>query len=80
MSGDCSSDVGSSDLAQFRGYYVALEKGYYKEVGLDVNVVSGGGDISETTAVSNGTVDFGVTWLANLIAANAGGMDSCIPY
>lgn len=61
--------------AQFMGYYVALEKGYYKEVGLDVNVVSGGGDISETTAVSNGTVDFGVTWLANLIAANAGGMD-----
>nr|WP_238483687.1 ABC transporter substrate-binding protein [Anaerosporobacter faecicola] len=61
--------------AQFMGYYVALEKGYYKEVGLNVDVVSGGGDISETTAVSNGTVDFGVTWLANLIAANAGGMD-----
>lgn len=61
--------------AQFMGYYVALEKGYYDEVGLEVNVVSGGGDISETTAVSNGTVDFGVTWLANLIAANAGGMD-----
>lgn len=61
--------------AQFMGYYVALEKGFYDEVGLEVNVVSGGGDISETTAVSNGTVDFGVTWLANLIAANAGGMD-----
>jgi NitT/TauT family transport system substrate-binding protein len=61
--------------AQFMGYYVALEKGYYDEVGLEVEVVAGGGDISETTAVNNGTVDFGVTWLANLIAANSGGMD-----
>lgn len=61
--------------AQFMGYYVAKEKGYYDEVGLDVNIVSGGGDISETTAVYNGTVDFGVTWVSNLINANAGGMD-----
>lgn len=61
--------------AQFMGYYVAKEKGYYDEAGLDVNIVSGGGDISETTAVYNGTVDFGVTWVSNLINANAGGMD-----
>lgn len=61
--------------AQFMGYYVALEKGYYKEAGLDVSIVPGGGDIGETTAVKNGTVDFGVTWDSNLIAANAGGMD-----
>lgn len=61
--------------AQFMGYYVALDKGYYDEAGLTVNIVSGGGDIGETTAVNNGTVDFGVTWVSNLIAANAGGMN-----
>jgi len=61
--------------AQFMGYYVALDKGYYEEVGLNVTVVPGGGDISETTAVYTGQVDFGVTWVSNLIAANAGGMD-----
>lgn len=61
--------------AQFMGYYVAKDKGYYDEVGLSVDIVSGGGDISETTAVNNGTVDFGVTWVSNTIAANAGGMD-----
>ncbi|MDO5519382.1 MAG: ABC transporter substrate-binding protein [bacterium] len=61
--------------AQFMGYYVALKLGYYDEVGLKVNIVPGGGDISETTAVNNGTVDFGVTWVSNLIAANAGGMN-----
>jgi NitT/TauT family transport system substrate-binding protein len=60
--------------AQFMGYYVALDKGYYKEAGLNVTIVPGGGDISETTAVNSGQVDFGVTWVSNLIAANAGGM------
>ncbi len=61
--------------AQFMGYYVADALGYYKEVGLTVNIVSGGGDIAETTAVNNGTVDFGVTWETNLASADAGGMD-----
>lgn len=61
--------------AQFMGYYVAAEKGYYKEVGLNVTITPGGGDIGETTAVNSGQVDFGVTWDANLIAANAGGMN-----
>lgn len=61
--------------SQFMGYYVALDKGYYKDNGLNVEIVSGGGDVSETVAVSNGTVDFGVTWVSNLINANAGGME-----
>jgi len=61
--------------AQFMGYYVADALGYYEEVGLTVTIVSGGGDIAETTAVNNGTVDFGVTWETNLASANAGGMD-----
>lgn len=61
--------------AQFMGYYVALDKGYYEDAGLNVKIVPGGGDISETTAVNNGTVDFGVTWVTNLISANAGGMN-----
>ena len=60
---------------QFMGYYVAKAKGYYEEVGLNVDIISGGGDIGETTAVNNGTVDFGVTWVSNLISADAGGMN-----
>lgn len=60
--------------AQFMGYYVAEAKGYYDAVGLDVTIIPGGGEIGETTAVYNGSVDFGVTWASNLIAANAGGM------
>ncbi len=60
--------------AQFMGYYVAKAKGYYDDLGLNVTITPGGGDISETTAVYTGQVDFGVTWVSNLIAANAGGM------
>ncbi|MDC7218759.1 MAG: ABC transporter substrate-binding protein [Spirochaetales bacterium] len=60
--------------AQFMGYYVALDKGYFEEAGLNVSIIPGGGDIGETTAVFTGQVDFGVTWVSNLIAANAGGM------
>ncbi|GHU99065.1 nitrate ABC transporter substrate-binding protein [Clostridia bacterium] len=59
--------------AQFMGYFTAQSKGYYDEVGLKVKIVPGGGDVSETQAVINGSVDIGVTWVSNLIAANAGG-------
>jgi NitT/TauT family transport system substrate-binding protein len=61
--------------AQFMGYYVAKDKGYYDEAGLNVELIPGGGDIGETSAVNSGTVDFGVTWVSNLISANAGGMN-----
>lgn len=84
MASDGQFDVEQSEVsiqlkwlpqAQFMRYYVADALGYYDEVGLTVNIVSGGGDISETTAVNNGTVDFGVTWPTNMAVANAGGMD-----
>ncbi len=84
MASSGSFDVEKSDVsiqlkwlpqAQFMGYYVALDKGYYDEVGLNVSIIPGGGDIGETTAVYTGQVDFGVTWVSNLIAAKAAGMD-----
>lgn len=83
MASDGSFPVEKSDIkiqlkwlpqAQFMGYYVALDKGYFEEAGLNVTIIPGGGDIGETTAVYTGQVDFGVTWVSNLIAANAGGM------
>ncbi|MDC7245137.1 MAG: ABC transporter substrate-binding protein [Sphaerochaetaceae bacterium] len=84
MASEGSFDVEKADVsvqlkwlpqAQFMGYYVALDKGYYDEVGLNVTIIPGGGDIGETTAVYTGQVDFGVTWVSNLIAAKAAGMD-----
>lgn len=51
--------------AQFMGFYFAKEKGYYKEEGLDVEIIPGGPDLVPTNQVSVGAAEFG---LANLYA------------
>ena len=61
--------------AQFMGYYVAAAKGYYADENLAVDIIPGGGDITETAAVYSGQVDVGVTWVSNLIVARANGLD-----
>ena len=45
---------------QFAGYYAALEKGFYRENGLDVEIREGGPDIDAMKAVEDGKADFGV--------------------
>lgn len=46
--------------AQFAGFYVALERGYYTEENLEVRLVPGGRDINIAQAVAGGQADFGV--------------------
>lgn len=46
---------------QFAGYYAALEKGFYKDVGLDVTLKEGGSHISPTDEVLQGRAQFGVS-------------------
>ncbi|MER1998494.1 MAG: ABC transporter substrate-binding protein [Lysinibacillus sp.] len=53
--------------AQFAGYFVALEKGYYKDAGLDVTIAPGGPDIVPEQQVANGTAQIGVNWVASLL-------------
>jgi class 3 adenylate cyclase/ABC-type nitrate/sulfonate/bicarbonate transport system substrate-binding protein len=45
---------------QFAGYYAAVEKGFYRENGLDVEIREGGSDINAGTAVAAGSADFGI--------------------
>ena len=45
---------------QFAGYYIAKEKGFYKEVGLDVEIKNYDFNINVTKDVSKGKVDFGI--------------------
>jgi NitT/TauT family transport system substrate-binding protein len=54
--------------AQFAGYYLAQDNGFYAEEGLDVTIEPGGPDVDPEQLVGAGATDF----------AQAGGMESVI--
>lgn len=45
---------------QFAGYYAAIEKGYYKEAGLDVGLIEADKYNEPTKSVFNGQAEFGI--------------------
>lgn len=52
---------------QFAGYYVAREKGFYREVGLDVNIEEGAYGKNNLATVADGIEEFGTKWLLDLM-------------
>ncbi|BCZ47466.1 nitrate ABC transporter substrate-binding protein [Clostridium gelidum] len=61
--------------SQFMGYYVAAEKGYYKEEGIDIEILPGGSDIIPEQNVYNGAANIGVTWVSSLMTYQAQGYE-----
>jgi NitT/TauT family transport system substrate-binding protein len=61
--------------SQFMGYYVAASKGYYKDEGIDINILPGGSDIIPEQNVYNGVADIGVTWVSSLMTYQAQGYE-----
>jgi NitT/TauT family transport system substrate-binding protein len=59
--------------AQFAGYYAALDQGYYAEEGLDVTILPGGPDIVPEQVVASGQAQFGINWMASLLATRETG-------
>ncbi|HEX2581366.1 MAG TPA: ABC transporter substrate-binding protein [Dongiaceae bacterium] len=59
--------------AQFAGYYVAKEKGFYNDVGLDVTVKAGGPDIAPEQVIAAGGADAIVDWMPSALAAREKG-------
>ena len=55
------------------GFYTALAKGYYKDVGLDVQIVPGGPYITAEQQVSVGAAQFGMSSSDRMLKAAAGG-------
>ena len=59
--------------AQFAGYYVALEKGYYDDEGLDVTIKAGGPDIAPPQVIAGGGADILIEWMPAALASREKG-------
>lgn len=55
--------------AQFAGYYAAVTQGFYKDEGLDVQIVEGGPDIVPIDALTAGDVDFAISWVPKVLGS-----------
>ena len=60
--------------AQFAGYYVALDKGYYDDEGLDVTIKPGGPDIAPPQVLAGGGADMMLNWIPSALAARERGV------
>jgi NitT/TauT family transport system substrate-binding protein len=60
--------------AQFAGYYVAKDKGFYEAEGLDVEIKPGGPDIAPEQVIAGGGADVIVDWAGGALAAREKGV------
>ncbi len=60
--------------AQFAGYFVAQDLGFYAEEGLNVTILDGG-NVNPSVQVASGNCDFGTDWIANMLVQREGGLD-----
>jgi NitT/TauT family transport system substrate-binding protein len=60
--------------AQFAGYYVAKEKGFYDEAGLDVTIKAGGPDINPSQVIAGGGADVVLDWMPSALATREKGV------
>ncbi|MDB6177889.1 ABC transporter substrate-binding protein [Paracoccus sp. Z330] len=60
--------------AQFAGYYVAKDKGFYEEENLNVTIKPGGPDIAPTQVLAGGGADVTVEWMPAALAAREKGL------
>jgi len=59
--------------AQFAGYYVALEKGFYEAEDLNVTIKPGGPDVAPVQVLLGGGADVMVDWMPSALAARENG-------
>src|SRR5664279_1800394 len=59
---------------QFGGYYVAKDKGFYKDAGLDVTIKPGGPDSAPEQVIAGGGADVIVDWMGGALAAREQGV------
>ncbi len=60
--------------SQFAGYYVAQDKGFYEEEGLNVTIKPGGPDVAPPQVIAGGGADVIVEWMPAALAAREAGL------
>ena len=60
--------------AQFAGYYVALDKGFYEEEDLSVTIKPGGPDIAPAQVIAGGGADVVLDWMPSALASREKGL------
>src|SRR3981081_4555079 len=65
----CTVQLNTGSQAQFAGYFVAKEKGFYKDAGLDVTIKPGGPDVAPPQVIAGGGADVVVDWMPSDLAA-----------
>ncbi len=60
--------------AQFAGYFVAKDKGFYDEVDLDVTIKPGGPDVAPPQVIAGGGADVIIDWMPSALASREKGV------
>ena len=60
--------------AQFAGYIVAKEKGFYTDADLDVTIAPGGPNVAPEQVIAGGGADIIVDWMGGALAAREKGV------
>ncbi len=60
--------------AQFAGYYVAADQGFYADEGLEVEIKPGGPDISPPQVLAGGGADVILDWMPSALATREKGL------
>lgn len=61
--------------AQFAGYYVALDKGFYEEEDLNVTIKPGGPDVAPAQVIAGGGADVVLDWMPSALASREKGLN-----
>jgi ABC-type nitrate/sulfonate/bicarbonate transport system substrate-binding protein len=61
--------------AEYAGFYLAAEKGYYADENIDINLVAGGYGIDSIAEVTENRAQFGISRGTNMIVARSKGQD-----
>ncbi|MCF6343477.1 MAG: ABC transporter substrate-binding protein [Devosiaceae bacterium] len=73
-SGDVTLQLKWVTQAQFAGYYVAQDKGFYKDEGLNVTIKAGGPDIAPAQVLAGGGADVIIDWMPSALATREKGV------